>query len=123
MHTRLWERDPALRGMPAAFAPVEHRGPLDELSPEFPLRLTTVRRLDSYNSGVQTGGYSSPLRRDEALCVDPADAAAHGLVDGERVRVISRRRGESRHPSASTPPPARGSRSSRRTSPSRSTST
>ena len=32
-----------------------------ELSDEFPLRLTTGRRLDSYNTGVQTGGYSSPL--------------------------------------------------------------
>lgn len=91
MHTRLWERDPALRGTPAPFAPVVHAGPLDELSPEFPLRLTTVRRLDSYNSGVQTGGYTSPLRRDEALCVDPADAAVLGVHDGERVRVVSRR--------------------------------
>ena len=91
MHTRLWERDPALRGAPAPFAAVAPAGPRDVLTAEFPLRLTTVRRLDSYNSGVQTGGYSSPLRRDEALCVDPADAAAHGLVDGERVRVVSRR--------------------------------
>jgi predicted molibdopterin-dependent oxidoreductase YjgC len=91
MHTRLWERDPAKRGAPAPFAPVEHAGPLDELSPEFPLRLTTVRRLDSYNSGVQTGGYTSPLRRDEALCVDAADGRALGLHDGERVRVVSRR--------------------------------
>jgi predicted molibdopterin-dependent oxidoreductase YjgC len=91
MHTRLWERDPALRGKPAPFAPVVHAGPLDELSPEFPLRLTTVRRLDSYNSGVQTGGYTSPLRREEALCVDAEDARALGVHDGERVRVVSRR--------------------------------
>ena len=37
--------------------------PVDELTDEFPLRLTTGRRLDSYNTGVQTGGYTSPLRR------------------------------------------------------------
>jgi predicted molibdopterin-dependent oxidoreductase YjgC len=91
MHTRLWERDPAARGTPAPFAGVEHAGPLDVLTAEFPLRLTTVRRLDSYNSGVQTGGYTSPLRRDEALCVDPADAKAMGVDDGERVRLVSRR--------------------------------
>jgi formate dehydrogenase major subunit len=91
MHTRLWERDPAARGTPAPFAGVEHAGPLDALTAEFPLRLTTVRTLDSYNSGVQTGGYSSPLRRDEALCIDPADAKALGVEDGELVRVVSRR--------------------------------
>jgi predicted molibdopterin-dependent oxidoreductase YjgC len=91
MHTRLWESDPAARGTPAPFAGVAHAGPLDVLTAEFPLRLTTVRTLDSYNSGVQTGGYSSPLRRDEALCVDPADAKALGVDDGERVRVVSRR--------------------------------
>jgi formate dehydrogenase major subunit len=91
MHTRLWERDPAARGLPAPFAGVEHAGPLDVLTPEFPLRLTTVRTLDSYNSGVQTGGYSSPLRREESLRVDRADARALGLDDGERVRIVSRR--------------------------------
>jgi formate dehydrogenase major subunit len=91
MHTRLWAQDPAARGKPAPFAGVAHAGPLDVLSAEFPLRLTTVRTLDSFNSGVQTGGYTSPLRRDEALCVDPADARALGVADGERVRVVSRR--------------------------------
>lgn len=91
LHTRLWAPDAADRGTPAPFAPVEHAGPLDELSADYPLRLTTVRRLDSYNSGVQTGGYASPLRRSEALCIDPADAAAAGVADGERVCVISRR--------------------------------
>ncbi len=91
MHTRLWERDPAARGRPAPFAGVAHAGPLDVLTAEFPMRLTTVRSLDSFNSGVQSGGYASPLRRDEALCVDPADAKALGVDDGERVRVVSRR--------------------------------
>ena len=56
--------------------PVEHdaagRELLDE---EFPLRLTTGRRLDSYNTGVQTGGYTSPLRRGETLDLSPEDAA------------------------------------------------
>ena len=58
---------------------------------DYPIRLTTGRRLDSYNTGVQTGGYTSPLRRGESLDISPEDAEAYGLADGERVRVVSRR--------------------------------
>ncbi|MGH8910825.1 MAG: molybdopterin oxidoreductase family protein, partial [Egibacteraceae bacterium] len=91
LHARLWEDDPARRGGPAPFTPVEHAPPADTLTDEFPIRLTTGRRLDSYNTGVQTGGYASPLRRREALCIHPADGARLGIADGERVRVTSRR--------------------------------
>ena len=91
MHTRLWADDPAERGAPAPFTPVEHVPPADELTEEYPIRLTTVRLLDAYNSGVQTGGYASPLRRRESLRIDAADAAALGVTDGDRVRVTSRR--------------------------------
>jgi formate dehydrogenase major subunit len=89
LHSRLWE-DP-VPGMRAPFVPVDHDPPVDRLDDDFPIRLTTGRRLDSYNTGVQTGGYRSPLRRGESLDISPEDAAAHGLVDGERVRVVSRR--------------------------------
>lgn len=91
MHTRLWADDPDERGAPAPFTPVEHVPPADELTEEYPIRLTTVRLLDAYNSGVQTGGYASPLRRRESLRIDAADAAALGVTDGDRVRVTSRR--------------------------------
>ncbi len=91
MHSRLWETDPTLRGAAAPFMPVEHVPPVDELTADYPIRLTTVRNLDNYNSGVQSGGYSSPLRRREALRIDAGDAAALGIVEGERVRVVSRR--------------------------------
>ena len=56
--------------------------PVDELTDEFPLRLTTGRRLDSYNTGVQTGGYTSPLRRGETIDVSPEDADRLGVVGG-----------------------------------------
>lgn len=91
MHARLWERDPAERGEPAPFTPVEHVAPVDVLDAQFPIRLTTVRLLDAYNSGVQTGGYASPMRRPESLRIDAEDAARLGIVDGERIRVVSRR--------------------------------
>ena len=89
LHSRLWE-DP-VPGNRVPFVPVEHDPPVDRLDADFPIRLTTGRRLDSYNTGVQSSGYTSPLRRGESLDVSPEDAAAYELSDGERVRVVSRR--------------------------------
>lgn len=89
LHGRLWEKP--IGGPAAPFYPVEHVPPVDELTDEFPIRLTTGRRLDSYNTGVQTSSYASPLRRDEALDISPEDGARLGISDGERVRVYSRR--------------------------------
>jgi formate dehydrogenase major subunit len=91
LHGRLWEEDPARRGRPAPFSPVEWEPPVDELSEEFPIRLTTGRRLDSFNSGVQSNRYRSPLRRGETIDLSPEDAAALGVAEGEAVRVVSRR--------------------------------
>ena len=89
LHSRLWE-DP-VPGMRVPFVPVDHDPPVDKLDADYPIRLTTGRRLDSYNTGVQTGAYSSPLRRGESLDVSPEDLEAWGLAEGERVRVVSRR--------------------------------
>jgi predicted molibdopterin-dependent oxidoreductase YjgC len=91
LHGRLWESDPAKRGKPAPFTPVVDDPPVDQLTEEFPLRLTTGRHLDSYNTGVQSGAFASPLRRGETLDVSPEDAASFPLLDGEVVRVSSRR--------------------------------
>ena len=73
--------------------PVEHDPPVERLSDEFPLRLTTGRRLDEYNTGVQTSGYASPLRRWESLDISPEDAERLGVSNGEVVRVSSPRGG------------------------------
>jgi len=89
LHDRLWE-DP-VEGPSAPFMPVVFDPPVDRLTEEFPLRLTTGRRLDSFNTGVQTGGYASPMRRGETLDVSPEDARRLGVVEGEIVRVVSRR--------------------------------
>jgi len=89
LHARLWQ-DP-IEGPPAPFSVVENEPPVDTLTEEFPIRLTTGRRLDSFNTGVQTGLYTSPLREREALLLAPTDAARIGVADGEVVRVSSRR--------------------------------
>ena len=89
LHGRLWKEP--IEGEPAPFNAVEHDPPVDRLSEEFPIRLTTGRRLDSYNTGVQTGGYTSPLRRGESLDIAPEDGARLGLADGQAARAVSRR--------------------------------
>jgi predicted molibdopterin-dependent oxidoreductase YjgC len=89
LHSRLWE-DP-VPGHRAPFVPVEHDPPVDRLDSDYPIRLTTGRHLDSYNTGVQSGGYRYPRRRGETLDLSPEDIASLGVAEGERVRVVSRR--------------------------------
>jgi len=89
LHGRLWERP--IVGPRAPFAVVEHDPPVDELTEEFPIRLTTGRHLDSYNTGVQTGRYASPNRRPPTVDLFPEDGRRLGLSEGDIVRVTSRR--------------------------------
>jgi formate dehydrogenase major subunit len=89
LHSRLWE-DP-VRGERAPFAAVQHDPPIEALDDEYPVRLTTGRRLDSFNTGVQSGGYRSPLRRGERLDISPEDAKRYALRENDSVRVSSRR--------------------------------
>ena len=89
LHGRLWQR-PVL-GPRAPFSPVEFEPPVDQLDEQYPIRLTTGRRLDSYNTGVQTSRYPSPLRRNEALDLSPEDGTRYNIREGEKVRVSSRR--------------------------------
>jgi len=89
LHGRLWS-DPLI-GPRAPFSAVEFEPPVDQLDEQYPIRLTTGRRLDDYNTGVQTREYPSPLRRKEALDISPEDGQRYKLHDGEKVRVRSRR--------------------------------
>ena len=89
LHARLWEQP--ISGPRAPFHAVEQEPPVDALTDEFPIRLTTGRRLDSFNTGVQTDAYTSPLRTREALLLSPADGKRYGVADGERVIASSRR--------------------------------
>ena len=91
LHGRLWAENPADRGRLAPFSVVIDEPPVESTSDEYPLRLTTGRRLDSYNTGVQSGGFRSPLRFGETLDISPEDANDLGIQDGETVRVSSPR--------------------------------
>jgi predicted molibdopterin-dependent oxidoreductase YjgC len=89
-HARLWESGEA-QGMKAPFRAVEHELPLETPDAEYPLTLTTGRRLSDYNTGVQTSGFDSPLRRSESIDMFPADAARYGFEENDVVRISSRR--------------------------------
>ena len=89
LHGRLWA-DPLI-GPRAPFHMVENVAPVDALDEQYPIRLTTGRRLDDYNTGVQTNRFASPLRRKEALGLSPEDGRKYKLREGEQVRVFSRR--------------------------------
>lgn len=88
LHDRLWEDEVVDR---APFIPAEWLAPVDVLSDEYPLRMTTGRHLDGYNTGVQSGGFDSPLRLGATIDLSPEDAERLGMKEGETVRVASRR--------------------------------
>jgi predicted molibdopterin-dependent oxidoreductase YjgC len=89
LHGRLWAEP--VEGPRAPFSVTKWVPPIDELDDDFPMRLTTGRRLDSYNTGVQSGLYASPMRRGETLDLCPQDAESLDVEPGEIVRITSRR--------------------------------
>ena len=89
LHARLW--DEPRSGMAAPFTIVTHEGPVEVPTDDYPLLLTTGRRLAHYNTGVQTIGYDSPLHYEETIDLSPEDAASLGVANGDHVRVTSRR--------------------------------
>ena len=89
LHAGLWE-EPLTRPS-APFSQVDWAPPVDELSDDFPIRLTTGRRLDGYNTGVQSGGFRSPIRRGNVIDMTKEEAAAIGVDEGETVKITSRR--------------------------------
>jgi formate dehydrogenase major subunit len=88
LHARLWSDEP---GTLAPFHAVEHEPPVEQPDDDYPFVLTTGRRLESYNTGVQSGGYSSPLHRGESVDIAPEDAERLGIQSGDPVRITSRR--------------------------------
>jgi predicted molibdopterin-dependent oxidoreductase YjgC len=75
------------------FHPVEYVPPAEMPDESYPLILSTGRRHFHYHTGTmtrRTGALEVYCSR-EHLEINPADAAGLGIMDGSRVRVVSRR--------------------------------
>lgn len=88
LHDRLWQEDVDRR---APFHPVEYQPPVEMPDEEYPFQLTTGRRLQFYNTGVQTQDYKNVKNAEEFLEICEEDAEKLGINDGEFVNVSSRR--------------------------------
>ena len=75
------------------FSFTDYRDPAETIDGEYPLWLTTGRRLESYHTRTQTGRSDgiNELLPEETLEVHPADVARYGLRDGGWAQVSSRR--------------------------------
>ena len=75
------------------FSIVNYRDPAETISDEFPVWLTTGRRLASYHTRTQTGRAQGIdyLLSEEVLEVHPADATEWRLTDGDWCKMSSRR--------------------------------
>ncbi len=75
------------------FSVVTYRDPAETISEEYPVWLTTGRRLESYHTRTQTGRAQGIeyLLPEERLEVHPADVQDWGLLDGEWARLSSPR--------------------------------
>ncbi len=75
------------------FKIINYRDPAEVIDDEFPVWLTTGRRLQSYHTRTQTGRSEGIdyLLEEETLEVNPTDATSWDIADGEFVRMASRR--------------------------------
>lgn len=75
------------------FSVVNYRPPAEVVSAEYPVWLTTGRRLQAYHTRTQTGRTQGMdyLLSEETLEVHPADVVAWGLTDGGWVKMSSPR--------------------------------
>jgi len=88
LHEELWAEQVENR---APFTPVDHEGPVEMPDEEYPFQLTTGRRLAFHNTGTMTQDYKKVKDPEELLEICEGDAEAHGIEDGDMVRVSSRR--------------------------------
>jgi len=75
------------------FAPLEYKPPREEPDDDYPLVLTTGRSLYQFHSGSMTRRVRglNILRGEELVEMNPQDAGALGIADGDEVQVTSRR--------------------------------
>ena len=75
------------------FSIINYRNPAEVIDAQFPVWLTTGRRLQAYHTRTQTGRSQGIdyLLSEESLEIHPDDMAEWGLVDGGWVNLSSRR--------------------------------
>jgi len=75
------------------FIPLEYKPPMELPDEDYPLLLTTERSLYHFHTGTMTRKVTglNVLRGEELVEMNPRDASALGIADGEAVKVISRR--------------------------------
>jgi formate dehydrogenase alpha subunit len=75
------------------FAALEYKPPKERPDDTYPLVLTTGRSLFHYHTGTMTRKSKglNELKGEEEVEINPQDAKALGIADGDKVRVISRR--------------------------------
>ena len=90
--TPILHKDEFINGR-GIFSRVGYRDPAETVSDEYPVWLTTGRRLASYHTRTQTGRSAGIdyLLAEETLEVHPADVKAWGLEDGGWCRMSSPR--------------------------------
>jgi predicted molibdopterin-dependent oxidoreductase YjgC len=84
---------PARPGGRGKFYPVEYKPPIEQPDSEYPFVLSTGRTLYHYNSATMTMREPGVLdkQEDPFVEINPEDAAALGVRDGDWVRLVSRR--------------------------------
>lgn len=75
------------------FVPLEYKPPAELTDAQYPLILTTERSLYHYHTGTMTRKVKglNILRSEELVEINPQDASAYGISDGDMVKVSSRR--------------------------------
>jgi predicted molibdopterin-dependent oxidoreductase YjgC len=87
LHTTLFSRGKG------HFVPLAYKPPAEMPDAEYPLVLTTDRSLFHFHTGTMTRRVKglNIFRSEELVAINPQDAAALDIKDGDMVEVISRR--------------------------------
>ena len=87
LHTELFARG---KGQ---FISLEYKPPMELPDDDYPLLLTTGRSVLHFHTGTMTRKVKglNILRSEELVEMNPQDASALGIVDGETIKVVSRR--------------------------------
>jgi len=87
LHTELFTRGKG------RFTPLEYKPPVELPDDDYPLILTTKRSAYHFHTGTMTRKVKglNAILGEELVEINPSDASALGIADGEMVKVISRR--------------------------------